>query len=531
MLYMKKNHNALSVLTKCVLISSLLWIQSCSSDDEDVPQNIDSQIAFSNITPAMTVWNNVPISLEVSDNMGVASVEVLVDGVSIATLTQPPFTVNWDATNGNDGVHTVKVIVTDGSGNKTEKETTVTLQNTLLTVDIAANQLDSDERGFVFLSDENGNLIASTEYTNSNDVVLKSSAFSGTKFFLTEVLVTDHSGQKEVSLWTWAEIERGQAWKVFDDRNPVQPTDAGDANFAAANGVNDGIYDIYSNAGEQTSVDELNTTGSIRLRTTPSKLYVTRRDQDNGTPLGYGIFSNVIVGSNVLNLSQVNQPMSKLTATLPEGASYASVYVKAYPTLNDYTTPYTLGTFSNGGSNSGVESFDIYYPGTAFATYYSIIEMGGDDISYYSGSNASIFEVTEITNTVSFGFSGEKLKYSATGDFAFITTFFESDYSEWYLILPEGSDKVVPALKVPDALKVFEIPAFGSPDSYQAYKFDGIDDYNDLKTFISTSSYSVDELYDEGKNFTEITYSNLPSANGRSKTSGRKHLAGPAFRK
>src|SRR5258706_5746067 len=116
MLYMKKNHKVLSFLSKCLLISSLLWIQSCSNDDEDVPQNIDSQITFSNITPAMTVWNNVPISLEVSDDMGIASVEVLVDGVSIAKLTQPPFTVTWDASQANDGVHTVKVIVTDGSG-------------------------------------------------------------------------------------------------------------------------------------------------------------------------------------------------------------------------------------------------------------------------------------------------------------------------------------------------------------------------------------------------------------------------------
>ena len=177
---MKKNHKTLSFLGKCMLIGSLVWIQSCSKDDE-VPQNIDSQITFTNITPAMPVWNNVPISLEVSDDMGIASVEVLVDGVSIGTLTQAPYTVTWDGTNATDGVHTVKAIVTDKSGNKTEKETTVTLQNTLLTVDIAANQLGGDERGFVFLSDETGNLIASTEYTNSNDIVLKSPTFAGTK--------------------------------------------------------------------------------------------------------------------------------------------------------------------------------------------------------------------------------------------------------------------------------------------------------------------------------------------------------------
>ncbi|HEY5745920.1 MAG TPA: Ig-like domain-containing protein [Chryseolinea sp.] len=531
MLYQKKNHKALSFLSKCMLICSLLWIQSCS-DDEDVPQNIDSQITFTNITPAMEVWNNVKISLGVSDDMGIASVEFLIDGVSIATLTQSPFTeVTWDASKANDGVHTVKVIVTDGSGNKTEKETTVTVKNTLLTVDIAANQLSSDARGFVFLSDENGNLIASTEYTNSNDIVLKSSAFMGTKFFLTEVLVTDDGGPKEVNLWTYPEIERGQAWKVVADSDRDPDTNAGKANLTLTNAVSNSIYDIISNASAQTTLDAASTTGSILLRTTPTSLYVTRRTQQSGTPLGYALFSNVVVGNNTLNLSQVNQPMSKLTATMPEEVSYASVYVKAYPTLNDYTNAYTLGTFTNGGSNSGIESFDIYYPGTAFAAYYSIIEMGGDDLSYYSGSHTSIFEVTEITNTVSFGFANEKLTYSATGDFAFISTAFETDNSYWSLILPEGSNKVVPALKLPDELKAFEIPAFGSPEGYEAYKFDGVDDYNDLKTFISTSSHSIDELFGEGKNFTEISYWNLPSAGGRSKTSNKKHALGTAFRK
>ena len=528
---MKKNHKTLSFLGKCMLISSIFWIQSCSKDDEVVPQNVDSQITFSNITAAMEVWNNVPISLTVSDDMGIASVEYLVDGVSIAKLTQSPFTdATWDASQASDGVHTVKVIVTDGQGNKTEKEVTVTVKNTLLTVDIAANQLDSNERGFVFLSDENGNLIASTEYTNSNDIVLKSPTFMGTKFFLTEVLMKNYSGQNEVRLWTYAEIGRGQAWKVLDDRNTDDDTNVGEASLTLTNAVTNSIYDIYSNAREQTELDDSRTTGSIHLGTTPSKLYVTRRTQDSGTPLGYALFPNVVVGNNTLNLNQVNQPLSKLTATLPEGASYASVYVKAYPTLNDYTHPYALGTFSNGGSNSGVESFDIYYPGTAFAAYYSIIEMGGDDLSYYSGSHTNIFSVTEITNTVSFGFANEKLTYSAAGDFVFISTFFESADSEWYLILPEGSNKVVPALKLPDPLKAFDIPAFGSPESYQVYKYDGVDNYNALKSFISTSSYSLDELYDDGKNFTEITYWNLP-ANGRSKKSNKKHSLSTALRK
>jgi len=371
---MKKNHNVLSFLSTCMLVCSFLWIQSCS-DDGDGAQNIDAQITFSNITPAMTVWNDVPISLEVSDDIGITSVEVLVDGVSIATLTQPPFAVTWDATEANDGSHTIKAIVIDKQGNKTEKETTVTLKNTLLTIDIAADHLKDNERGYVFLSDENGELIVSSEYKNNDDVALKSPAFTGTKFFLTEVLVLNFSGVQNVKMWTFCEVERGQAWKVQNDGSVEGDTDAGDANLTLTNAAASSGYDIYSNAGDRTSVDG-STTASLPLGTMPSKLYVTRYSTQDGKTAQYGLFPNVIVGNNTLDLSQVNQPMSKVTATVPEDYDYASVRMLAYPTLNDYTKGYKLKPFSNRPEDSGTTSFDIYYPGAAFATYYSVMETG-----------------------------------------------------------------------------------------------------------------------------------------------------------
>ena len=528
---MKKNHNALLFFGKCMLISSLLWIQSCSDDDGDVPQNIDSQITFSNITPAMTVWNNVPISLEVSDDMGITSVEVLVDGISVATLTQPPFTVTWNASEANDGSHTIKAIVTDKQGNKTEKETTVTLKNTLLTIDIAADHLKDNERGYVFLSDETGKLIVFSEYKNNDDVALKSSAFTGAKFFLTEVFVSNFSGLQSVRMWTFCEVERGQAWKVHNDGNVEEAADAGDANLTLTNAAANSGYDIYSNAEDRTSVDGSSTTASLPLGTAPSKLYVTRYSIQDGKTVQYGLFPNVIVGNNTLNLSQVNQPMSKVTATVPEGYDYASVLMLAYPTLNDFTNGYKLQSFSNRPDDSGTPSFDIYYPGAAFATYYSVIEMGTGDQSYYAGSTTDLFKVNELSHKVSFDFADNKLTYSATGDFSFISTGFQTDHSFWSLNLPEGSDKVVPVLTVPDQLKDLDIPAFGSPDLYVVYQFDGVEDYDDLKTFISNSSHSMFDLYDDGKNFTEISYWNVPSTNGRSKTSHKRHSFGLASRK
>jgi len=52
------------------------------------------------------------------DNLGVAQVDLILDGKTLASLTEPPYAFPWQATAGE---HTLRVVVTDRAGNTAEE--------------------------------------------------------------------------------------------------------------------------------------------------------------------------------------------------------------------------------------------------------------------------------------------------------------------------------------------------------------------------------------------------------------------------
>jgi hypothetical protein len=105
---------------------------SCEKDEP-----VDSTpptISFVSPTSSGAVWNTVKIVLDVQD-IALVDVEILIDNVSLATLTALPFEIDWDTQSLPDGTHTIKAIAKDKSGNVTNAEIQVTVKNVLLTID------------------------------------------------------------------------------------------------------------------------------------------------------------------------------------------------------------------------------------------------------------------------------------------------------------------------------------------------------------------------------------------------------------
>jgi len=68
-------------------------------------------------TSGSNVNNTVSIQAKANDNVGVAKVELYVDGVLKATSTTAPFTTKWNARKASRGSHTLQLRATDSSGN------------------------------------------------------------------------------------------------------------------------------------------------------------------------------------------------------------------------------------------------------------------------------------------------------------------------------------------------------------------------------------------------------------------------------
>jgi subtilisin family serine protease len=82
-------------------------------------------------TPASgaTVSGTTSVTASATDDVGVTQVQLLVDGVLLATDTTAPYTFAWDTSLVTNGLHTVKLVASDLAGNLGEATRTVSVAN------------------------------------------------------------------------------------------------------------------------------------------------------------------------------------------------------------------------------------------------------------------------------------------------------------------------------------------------------------------------------------------------------------------
>jgi hypothetical protein len=507
------------VSTACVALLGVVFLSSCS-DDDPAKDTVIPEVSFSNLTDGSNVWNTVSMSVNATDNDGVEKVEIYIDGALTSTLTASPFDLSWDTNTATDGAHTIKAVVTDKSGNVTEQQISVNVKNTLVSFSIPDDKLWSGEsyteRGFVFLSNDEGKVIASLEYENGKSYSFKNGEFTGDKFFLSEVIIRSNTDMNENRIWTFSQIERGTKWVLLHEEREDE-TYAGSATLTFSKIATDAVYHAASN-GDQPYVSQ--TSAVIRLHESPSNLYVERFDPEGVVAPFYGLYSGVTVdATTAIDLSKVNIPLSKATVNLPEGASYANAQIQGYTTSDSYKLGYEI---SGRGKTTSGSQYSFYYPGTAFPSYYSEIFIETDDFSYSMGTKKILSEVKLLAKDVTFTFNDSKLSYSANGDFDFVAAEMNNDDARWVLILPKGTNVSMPALELPDQLKGFVLPSFGAPTEYTVSDLGEITSYSDLITFITSSTYSIGELYRDGKDYIDIDYKASP--NGGRVGSKRNHI-------
>jgi len=84
-----------------------------------------------------TVSGTIDVLVSASDNVGVKSVSLSVDGTVVGSNINSPFTNSWNSGAVANGTHTLGVTATDGAGNKATSSVQVTVNN------VAASDLTS----------------------------------------------------------------------------------------------------------------------------------------------------------------------------------------------------------------------------------------------------------------------------------------------------------------------------------------------------------------------------------------------------
>ncbi|MES1215195.1 MAG: Ig-like domain-containing protein [Bacteroidota bacterium] len=96
-------------------------------------RNVDATVPLISITsPAngATVSGAINVSVNASDNVGVTSVSLSIDGGSVVSSSSvSPFTNTWNSATVTNGTHTLKVTASDASGNKSTNSIQVNVSN------------------------------------------------------------------------------------------------------------------------------------------------------------------------------------------------------------------------------------------------------------------------------------------------------------------------------------------------------------------------------------------------------------------
>ncbi len=115
----------------CIEVWAKAWLDDITISNPAAAA--DTTAPTVNVTTPLngaTVSGAVDVTATASDGVGVAKVELYVDGTLLATDTSSPYSITWDTTSVPNGSHRIMAKANDAAGNVgTDDDTTVTVSN------------------------------------------------------------------------------------------------------------------------------------------------------------------------------------------------------------------------------------------------------------------------------------------------------------------------------------------------------------------------------------------------------------------
>ena len=86
-------------------------------------------VSFSSPAVGANVSGTISVQLSASDNIGVGSVNLSVDGVLLAANNSAPYSFSWNTTLLSNGTHNLTAAAKDSAGNPSSASRSVTVSN------------------------------------------------------------------------------------------------------------------------------------------------------------------------------------------------------------------------------------------------------------------------------------------------------------------------------------------------------------------------------------------------------------------
>ena len=391
--------NVKNTLRYGIYMLLIVFLVSCQEEKE-------TDLLFSFATPqeGQSIWNTTLVQFNLPSSFS-GSIELKLGAQTIGTITQSPYQFNWNTRALPDGDYTLLAVATSSNGEKQEIMQRVIVRNNLVTLDVAANQIPSGMRGFIFLSDAGGNIISQTEFKNGDRIAMKGpEKFNDPTFMINEAYVTYPN---YLQVYSVGDINRGR-WTLNTPESG--PSFVGSIQVKSENASNTIFY--VSASGDADFIRENSNNLLLATTKSPSQLFMREvKDFDNK----YALIKNVNAGSSLtFPIEKITTPLQTLKIALPDPKLIsARVKLFGFPQADTFAEFYRLGDFFQ---NS--DQIEIEYPEKEFASIGSESYYRNDKVRLYSFNPNKLYDFKTLKAEVDVASTDGKLVSLATyGDF------------------------------------------------------------------------------------------------------------------
>lgn len=202
-----------SFLTFLTLISLSLCLASCSENEPEPGPDTEKPVVtiVSPLDITTPLRGIVTVKAEATDQSGIASVQVFIDGTLLVDASSSPAEASWDTKAVAEGSHKIRVIAKDKEGNAEEAEISVTVENIFFMFKIAPNYLVDQYEGWIIVSKEDGTPVGFKKMVNGETLTFlyPDDHNADSKYSFTRLEHSTYPGTLRYIVFSYIDVEPG----------------------------------------------------------------------------------------------------------------------------------------------------------------------------------------------------------------------------------------------------------------------------------------------------------------------------------
>jgi hypothetical protein len=510
---MKNPLCALQKATLSLVILLSLILSSCKEDEG--PDTESPHINITSPGGEPFVKGDVPIQAQISDNRGVKSIKILIDGVFYKGVPGGTLNESWNSRLVEDGQHTIEIIAVDNEGNQQSASVDVNVLNYFITFVIPDTYLAATSETY-YISKNDGTIVDVQVLMQGENLKFETpdDYEPSQTFVLTKVSHNENGVNVLNFLFTYPEFAPGTyhlkpySWYSSIGSSSITLHNV-PSNYATIYGGGLEVAGFAMNGDEDGGTIPF----TVNLRSEPADAFIAT-STSTGLPR-YKLFENIGIGSaaegdfnDMLDFDNVTQPVA-------DNASFSLSVIKAVPSAGsdyafDVSNHFIFFNFEE-------KKVSHYIPGNLYNDYIFFSSFYTVDAEFYAHTVRGATLPAEMTvlnaEVTSFSYDNSTMNLEATASSDFTEVLGYKDNSEtvqnrWTVYLPGKASNSLKLTIPQELIDLYNLPPADqfTFNNARFVSMEGINGYSDYVNFLFNSNEMLMDVVNE------ITEASIPLA-------------------